>query len=146
MSEQSRRYKAARVYAEMGQQALGDALGIDRQTVGKRESGEQEAKKAELIALAHVCDVPVEFLLGGFSALGGEPTRSELGERLDRLEGSMRFLVGRAVDQPLDDLLAELTDGTTRALLGLDEPQAGEPAPSNGDEGDDDSEGDQALP
>jgi transcriptional regulator with XRE-family HTH domain len=145
MSEQSRRYKAARVYAGLGQQDLGDALGIDRQTVGKRESGEQEAKKAEMIALAHVCDVPVAFLLGGFAALGGEPTRSELRERLDRLEGSVRFLVGRAAEQPLDDLLAELTDEATRELLGLDESLVDGPALSSDDAEDDGSEGDQAL-
>jgi transcriptional regulator with XRE-family HTH domain len=146
VSTQAHRYRAARVYAGLGQQELGDALGVDRQTVGKRESGEQEAKKAELIAVAHVCEVPVEFLLGGFPALGAEPTRSELRQRLEKLEESVRFLVAAAAGVSLTDLMGELTDETTRALLGLDDSQAGAPAPSSGGEDDATSEDDQALP
>lgn len=145
MTDLARRYRAARAWADITQEQLAELLGVDVATIKRREAGTGDPKRAEQIALAHVCDVPAEFVLSGFATLG-EPTRSELQERLEGLEGSVRFLVGRAADQPLEDLLAELTDETTRALLGLAGPPTGGAALHTGDEEDEPPGDGRALP
>ena len=140
------RYRAARAWRDLTQEQLADELGVDVATVKRREAGDGDPKRSEQIAVAHICDVPVEFMTDGFPALGAEPTRSEMRERLETLEDLVRFLVGAASGVSLTDLQSELTDETTRALLGLDDSQADGPAPSSDDEDDATSEDDQALP
>jgi transcriptional regulator with XRE-family HTH domain len=66
----ARRYRAARAYAGLTQEELANKLGVDEQTIKRRESGKQEPKKAELIAVAALCEVPVEFLEHGWGFAG----------------------------------------------------------------------------
>lgn len=80
MSDYSPRIRAARNYAGLSQRALADALGVDEQTIKRRESpGGKEPKRGERVAIASICGVPAEFMEDGF----GEIRRDEI---LDDLE------------------------------------------------------------
>lgn len=83
MSAYSARIRAARNYAGLTQIQLAEALGVDEQTIKRRESpAGNEPKKGERIAIASICGVPPEFMEIGF----GEITRDELLDRLARIE------------------------------------------------------------
>lgn len=70
MSVYSARIRAARAYADITQLQLADALGVDEQTIKRRESPNgNEPKKGERIAIATICGVPPEFLEHGWGAL-----------------------------------------------------------------------------
>lgn len=66
MSELAARFRAARAYADLTQLELAQALGIDVQTVKRREAGKGDPKRAELIAIASITGVPETFMLDGF--------------------------------------------------------------------------------
>lgn len=70
MSQFAARYRAARAYADLSQEDLASRLGVDAQTIKRREAGRQDPKKAELIAVAAVCGVPLEFMEHGWGAVG----------------------------------------------------------------------------
>jgi transcriptional regulator with XRE-family HTH domain len=61
------RIRAARAYARLTQQELAAQLGVDVQTVKRREKGSHPPRRAELLAIAEVTGVPAEFLEHGFS-------------------------------------------------------------------------------
>lgn len=82
MSEIAARIRAARAYAGLKQTELAERVGVDVQTIKRRERGTAAAKPAELHAIASACGVPVKFLQNGF----GDAPRDEVLERLDRLE------------------------------------------------------------
>jgi transcriptional regulator with XRE-family HTH domain len=92
MSELSKRYRAARAYAGLDQKALADALGVEVQTVKRRESGESDPKRMEQIAVAKICGLPDGFFTSATPLLG-DPN----------------LLLAR-----LDDLLARIASATTR--------------------------------
>jgi transcriptional regulator with XRE-family HTH domain len=89
MSLYAPRIRAARLYKDLTQAELADALGVDEKTIIRRENGKQDPKKGELIALAGICGVPVSFMQDGF----GEPTRDELVEQLDLIEAKLDALL-----------------------------------------------------
>jgi transcriptional regulator with XRE-family HTH domain len=60
------RIRAARAHARLTQQQLADALGVDVQTVKRRERGVHPPKLGELVAIASVCEVPLAFLEDGW--------------------------------------------------------------------------------
>lgn len=68
VSEIGKRIRAARGYADLSQEELADRLGYERQAIRRREEGDQHPRRAELIAIAQVCEVPPSFFdLGGSS-------------------------------------------------------------------------------
>lgn len=86
MTQYAARYRAARGFAGLTQEALAHELGVEVQTIKRRESGEKEPKKAELIAVAAICGVPLEFMEHGW----GRATPDELG----RLVAQQNTLLG----------------------------------------------------
>jgi transcriptional regulator with XRE-family HTH domain len=82
MSELSKRYRAARAYAGLDQKDLADALGVEVQTVKRRESGESDPKRMEQIAVAKICGLPDDFFTASAPLFGDA---SLLVERLDEL-------------------------------------------------------------
>lgn len=87
MTNYAARVRAARKYANLTQQQLADALGVNVQTVKRRELDPaddlaQAPKKGERRAIADICGVPVSFMEEGF---GGE-SRTEISQRLADLE------------------------------------------------------------
>jgi transcriptional regulator with XRE-family HTH domain len=93
MADFAARIRAARGYADLTQEQLADRLGVDRQTIKRRElgpghKGYKEPKKGERLAIAQICGVPVKFMEEGF---GGE-ARSEISERLAELQEELRTL------------------------------------------------------
>lgn len=86
VSVYSARIRAARAYAGLSQTQLADALGVDEQTIKRRESTSgNEPKKGERIAIAAICRVPPEFLELGWDAI----TPADISGRVDRLETQM---------------------------------------------------------
>lgn len=60
VSQYAARVRAARGYANLTQKELAERLGVDEQTIKRREkeTGGQEPKLGERIAIATICDVP----------------------------------------------------------------------------------------
>lgn len=82
VSDYSPRIRAARGYAGLTQEGLAEALGVDVQTIKRRESSNgKEPKQGERIAIAAICGVPIEFMEQGF----GEIRRDDVLETLDGL-------------------------------------------------------------
>lgn len=104
MGEFARRIRAARGYADISQQELADRMGVDVQWVKRREksAGGQNPKPGELIAIAAICEVPIDFMLDGFS----ERTPSEIAERLARIE-ELLSPSGEALERELADAADE---------------------------------------
>lgn len=90
------RYRAARAYADLSQEALAGRLGLDAQTIKRRESGKQEPKTAELIAVAAVCGVPLEFMQRGWGVLEADDIRVLLAEQSDILRELRELLSGES--------------------------------------------------
>lgn len=90
MATQGDRIRAARAWADLSQDELAAQLGVDVQWVKRREGGSQGSKDVDLIAIASVCDVPLDFLRHGF------PTQAGGGEaQFDRIEQALAGLVQR---------------------------------------------------
>lgn len=106
-SPYAKRIRAARAYANMSQDDLAKELGWEVQTVKRRESGKKDPKRAELIAIASICQVPLAFLEGGFPAA----MSVEADERLARIEAA---IAGLATDDDMD-----LRNATRGAAAGL---------------------------
>lgn len=69
MDEIAKRYRAARVYAGLNQEDLGEKLGIGKQTVLRREAGANGARRAELMSLAAIAGLPYEWFTADFRRL-----------------------------------------------------------------------------
>jgi transcriptional regulator with XRE-family HTH domain len=82
VSDYAARIRAARAYAGLKQDELAGRLGVDTQTIKRREAGAQDPKRGELLAIAAITGVPVSFMEHGF----GEVEPSEILERLARIE------------------------------------------------------------
>jgi len=102
------RIRAARAYAGLSQEELAEALGVDPQTIKRRESGYQQPKKGERVAIAAICRVPPEFMEHGF----GEIRPTEIARRLAQIEAMLatRREVG-ADGGPSGDLGHDVQDG-----------------------------------
>jgi transcriptional regulator with XRE-family HTH domain len=79
------RVRAARAFAGLTQDQLAERLGVDTNTIKRREAGTQHPKRGELLAIAAVTGVPESFMEHGF----GEPAASEILERLGRIEAAL---------------------------------------------------------
>lgn len=93
MTQYAARYRAARAYADLSQDELARELGVDAQTIKRREAGKQEPKKAELIAVAAICQVPLDFMEGGWGKLTPDEITSLLQTQnsiLERIASSIR--------------------------------------------------------
>lgn len=93
MTQYAARYRAARAYADLSQEKLAEQLGVDAQTIKRREAGKQEPKKAELIAVAAICQVPLEFMENGWGNLTADEITMLLQTQngiLARIEDSIR--------------------------------------------------------
>jgi transcriptional regulator with XRE-family HTH domain len=83
------RIRAARLWADLTQQQLADELGVDVQTIKRRENDRaSQPKRGERLAIAAICGVPPEFLEEGF----GGHAESEISERLAGLAEQVRYL------------------------------------------------------
>lgn len=92
MTQYAARYRAARAYAGLSQPELAERLGVDAQTIKRRESGAKEPKKAELIAVAAICQVPLTFMESGWGALTADEVSTLLRTQTDilaRIEDSI---------------------------------------------------------
>lgn len=67
------RVRTRRMMLSMSQTALGDALGITFQQVQKYEKGTNRMGASRLEHIAHVLQVPVEFLFEGAPHVEGQP-------------------------------------------------------------------------
>jgi transcriptional regulator with XRE-family HTH domain len=111
MADYAARVRAARAYADLTQQELADALGVNVQTIKRRELAPrhelaQPPKKGERRAIAGICGVPVEFMEAGF---GGE-SRSELNELVAGLDEQLRLLRGETAARDAE-VLKRLDEG-----------------------------------
>ena len=59
--------KAARILADLSQQELADRLGLSIGTIQRREYGGAPVTTEALIALAQATDVPLAWIVEGFS-------------------------------------------------------------------------------
>jgi transcriptional regulator with XRE-family HTH domain len=81
------RIRAARGYANLTQQQLADALGVDVQTVKRRESpAGSDPKKGERLAIAAACGVPPDFMEGGFPPALSSEAQDRLGLLLQEVQ------------------------------------------------------------
>jgi transcriptional regulator with XRE-family HTH domain len=81
------RIRAARGYANLTQQQLADALGVDVQTVKRRESpAGSDPKKGERLAIAAACGVPPDFMEGGFPTVLSTEAQDRLGALLQEIQ------------------------------------------------------------
>ncbi len=64
----ARAVRAARAYAGLSRDALGDSVELDGQTIGRYERGDwkEPPKGITLNAIADVCGVPREFMRNGW--------------------------------------------------------------------------------
>jgi transcriptional regulator with XRE-family HTH domain len=106
MSELAARFRAARAYADLTQFELAQALGVDVQTVKRREAGKGDPKRAELIAIASITGVPETFMLDGFN----RSYEKQIREVLQGLE----IGVGEADQDESQQKTAPVQPGTAR--------------------------------
>ncbi len=143
-AERIRQLKNA--HPELRWQAIADHVGVTlRAAQAWAQKGEIAYDNAK--RLADLFDgVDVDYIMRGRALPPSGTQLDRIESMLVKLDGSMRFLVGVAAGQPLADLLGELTDETTRALLGLDDPEDDEADVDSDDVADDPPEDGQALP
>lgn len=70
------RIRAARVLANLSQDELAERLGVSAATVKRREYGESAVNAEVLMALAQATDVPLAWIVDGF-------TDEQIGQPLD---------------------------------------------------------------
>lgn len=94
------RIRAARGYADLTQDQLADKLGVDKQTVLRRESSTgKNPKRGDLLAIAAACDVPVEFLEHGFAAGLSSDAQRQLDTFSARLDAVISLLLTLVPDE-----------------------------------------------
>lgn len=121
------RIRAARGYANLSQPGLAKALGLSTQTVKRMESGERPVRLMELRQIGEVCEVPREFMEGGWSALTAiHHGSNNLSERMQSLSEELHERMA-ALERELAELAAaEVERAAGRTGTGA----AGVPAPS----------------
>lgn len=84
--EQGRRIRAARVYAGIdARPALAEILEMSEPTLQRIENGDRPVKRAELLAIAEACEVPMWFLENGWQGWMKGITPGELRQIADEL-------------------------------------------------------------
>ena len=108
------RIRAARAYAGLKQQELADALGHDSKTQIRREADDGDPpRRAELIAIAVVCGVPLSFLDHGFQDASSEPERLAEAKSLADQARGLAELREREVQEESEPSPAEPPPGAT---------------------------------
>lgn len=79
------RIRAARAFAGLSQDELAHELGVEVQTIKRRENGKADPKRQELLAIAAVTGVPIEFLDYGFTnaTLDSQTVGQEIASQLE---------------------------------------------------------------
>jgi transcriptional regulator with XRE-family HTH domain len=98
VSQYAPRLRAARAYANLTQEELAEQLGVDSQTIKRRESGKQEPKKAERIAVATITGVPLAFIENGWEGVTAQPDDERI-RQAAALLGPALIEAARAVGQ-----------------------------------------------
>lgn len=122
VSDYAARIRAARAYAGLKQDELAEHLGVDSNTIKRREAGTQNPKRGELLAIAAVTGVPVSFMEHGF----GEIDEAEVLQRLDRIEALLTGVDGDDLE-PIRDYARSVVS-ELRAVE--DDDAAGAPSPA----------------
>lgn len=102
------RIRAARSYANLSQTELAEQLGVDKQFVARREDGRQNPKRQELIAIAAVCHVPLEFLEHGWAGAVATEDVAQLADRIAAIEALVNERLGRELREGIQDALRDL--------------------------------------
>lgn len=123
----AQRIRTARAYADLTQAELAARLGVDEQTIKRRENpAKNDAKKGELIAIAAICGVPEWFLTDGWK----EPGRSEIADRLAAIEAILDDRLADDATQSVTDAL----DETARLLDDSGKASEGTPGEADGED------------
>lgn len=113
MSELAKRIRAARAWADLTQKELGDALGINEQSVKRTEAGTRDPGAPEQWAIAEITGVPRWFITDGFAG-AGQLEQDELRDRLERIEALLIEDEGSAIagfEEAIDEA-ADSADAT----------------------------------
>ena len=105
--ERAARARAARAFADLGQEEIAEALGVKRITVTRMERQQTDITLDHLFAIADRCGVPRDFMLNGFESVPSELRR--IHERFDVLQASLGLTAAQAF-QLSRDALATLRD------------------------------------
>lgn len=103
MPNYAARVRAARAYAHITQEQLAQALGVNVQTIKRREldPGDELAqppKKGERLAIAHICGVPPEFMEDGFGGYAHDELVDAVSELDEQLQVLRRELLVRGLE------------------------------------------------
>ena len=79
-----KRIRMGRLFLDMNQETLANALGLTFQQVQKYEHGANRVSASRLSATADILGVPISFFFDGFAP--GPPEETALRERLERPE------------------------------------------------------------
>lgn len=129
MNDVAARVRAARCWKDLDQDELAEQLGLERQSIVRTENGRRNPKRAELLAIASICDVPADFMTGGWQALGGEAPPQTL-------YAMMRQILAAVTRDEIET--AAQFEQELEEQAGQDEPQVDdteEDEPDHGEEG-----------
>lgn len=103
--EFTKRLRAARGYAGLSIEALGDAIGFSHVTMRKIETTERPTKKRELKEIAEVCGLPLAFFTADWSVLETESPEHlvRLASLEKNVEGLARIVRRLAASQGVQD-------------------------------------------
>lgn len=129
------RIATARKIAGLTQEALAEALGVDTQTVKRKENPRgKEPKKLERIAIAAICGVSLDYLEGDADDVeaADDPSIRRIREleikltaRIQNLEDQVDRVEGRIGLFPDADAPDQVNAQIERELAGEDRPAAG---------------------
>lgn len=102
-----RRIAAAREYADMTQEGLGNAVGLDRTAVSRLEKGERKVSVVELVGIAASLKRPMSFFVE-------EPVPAAVSRRQDLAHAHAST---RALDVELEQFAADVRTLTEMGLL-----------------------------
>lgn len=100
--ERAARARAARAYADLGQEEIAEALGVKRITVTRMERQQTDITLDHLFAIADRCGVPRDFMLNGYDSVPDELRR--IHGRFDALEATLGLTAAQAFQLSRDAL------------------------------------------
>ena len=103
MADYGARVRAARAYADLTQEQLAERLGVNVQTIKRREMhpGDelyQPPKRGERLAIAVICGVPPAFMEDGFGGYGPDELVDTVTQLAGQVEQIQTLLLQQAVD------------------------------------------------
>lgn len=107
-NERAARIRAARAHAGIDQAAVAQLFGVSVGTIKRMESGKREITTDEMLAVAELCNVPVEFMLSGFESIQAAPVTLEEASRLrDEIAEMVRAEFAARFEDLANALLAD---------------------------------------